>query len=414
MLSAAILDRISSEVGVTRDQAARTIALLDAGNTIPFIARYRKDATGGLDETKIEAIEERNHYFTALDQRRKAVLQNIEKLGKLTQPLREAIEACMDKITLEDLYLPYKRKRQTRAATARSRGLEPLAEFIRSGAGADLLGAAAKYVDAAKGVTTADEALAGARDILAEEISEDAACRAMLRDRMASSGVLRAHSTKSAEAAKTKYEAFYDFSEPLGKVPAHRLLAILRGNREGVLRIELQLDDEAIKAEISQRYAGGATTPCGTAMREAASDAYDRLLRPSIESEVINEARQRADEGAIRVFRENVKSLLLAPPAGRIAVMGVDPGLKSGCKLVVVGDTGDVVGFAVVHPEDSAKREDARAVARDLMPRLKVRAVAIGNGTGSREAMSFIRECVDGIAENRPFVAIVSESGASV
>ncbi len=414
MLSAAILDRISSEVGVTRDQAARTIALLDAGNTVPFIARYRKDATGGLDETKIESLEERNHYFTALEQRRKAILQNIEKLGKLTDPLRGAIETCMDKVLLEDLYLPYKRKRQTRATLARSRGLAPLAEFIRTRAGDDLAGEAAKYVDAAKGVATADDALAGARDILAEEISEDAGCRAMLRERMATAGVLRAHATKTADGAKTKYDAYYDFSEALSKVPAHRLLAILRGNREGVLRIELQLDDAALKAEIALRHGADESTPCGAAMLQAVSDAYDRLLRPSIESEVIHDARQRADDSAIRVFRENVKSLLLAPPAGRIAVMGVDPGLRSGCKLVVVGDTGDVVGFAVVHPEDTAKREDARIVARDLMRRLKVKAVAIGNGTGSREAMAFMRECVDGIEENRPFVAIVNESGASV
>ena len=414
MLSAAVLDRISSEVGVSKEQVARTISLLDSGNTIPFIARYRKDATGGLDESRLEAIEDRNHYFTALEQRRRAILQNVEKLGKLTEPLRAAIEACMEKAALEDLYLPYKRKRQTRATIARARGLAALAEFIRSGPGDDLAAEAAKHVDPAKGVVTADDAIAGARDVLAEDISEDASIRAFLRDRMMTAGLLRAHATKMAEDGKTKYESFYNFSEPLAKVPAHRLLAILRGNREGVLRIEVQLDDAALKTELVQRNNADAPTARGAAMRDAISDAYDRLLRPSIESEAINEARQRADESAIRVFRENVKSLLLAPPVGRIVVMGVDPGLKSGSKLVVVSDTGDVVGFAVVHPEASGKRENAHAVVRDLIRRLKVGAIAIGNGTGSREAMTFIRECLDGIAENKPFVALVSESGASV
>ncbi len=414
MLSAAILDRIASEVKVTAEQVARTVALLDAGNTIPFIARYRKDATGGLDEVRLESIEERNHYFTALEQRRRAILQNIEKLGKLTEPLRSAIESCMDKTALEDLYLPFKRKRQTRAMLAQARGLAPLAEFIRTQPQGDLASEAVRYVDPAKGVPAADDAILGARDILAEDISEDAPTRASLRERMASQGVLRAHATKTAGAGKTKFDAYFDYSEPLAKVPAHRLLAIMRGNREGVLRVELQVDDAALKAEIAARHSGDATTACGAVLRDAAGDAYDRLLRPSIESEVLSEARQRADESAIRVFRENVRSLLLAPPAGRIVTMGVDPGLRSGCKLAVVGTTGDLVGFAVVHPEEADKRENARAVVRDLAKRLKVSGVAIGNGTGSREALAFIRECVDGIEENKPFIAIVSESGASV
>jgi uncharacterized protein len=415
MFSARVIEQIAKEVSASPDQVGRTIALLNSGNTIPFIARYRKDAVGGLDEVRIEAVEAQNHYFIALEQRRRAVLQNIEKLGQLTEPLRAAIEACVDKAALEDLYLPFKRKRQTRAALAVARGLAPLAEFIWSQGSGAPEDEAAKYVDPAKGVDTAADALLGAKDIIAERICEDSAARGTLRKRLTEQGVLRAHSTKASDGQKTKYSAFYDYSEPLVKVPAYRLLAILRGNREGALRIELSLDDEAAKAEIAGLFIRDAASLCAALVREISNDAFDRLLRPLIESEVMAEARRRADESAIRVFRDNVKSLLMAPAAGRIAVVGVDPDPKSGCKLAVVDAKSDFAAAETVHPEQGPeKRQKAREAFLALARAHGVRAVALGNGTGSREALAFVRECLANFGEGAPFVALVNEGGASV
>lgn len=414
MFSAQVIERIAKEVSATPEQVERTIALLNGGTTIPFIARYRKDATGGLDETRLESIEQQNHYFIALEQRRRAALQNIEKLGKLTEPLRTAIEACTDKDALEDLYLPFKRKRNTRAAMAVAKGLAPLSEFIWSQSAGSLDEEAARYVDPAKGLNSPAEALQGAEDILAERISEDAAARGALRKRLLEQGQLKAHSTKASDGQKTKYTAFYDYSEPLQKVPAHRLLAILRGNREGALRIELALDDEAAKKDIAALFVGGEETPSAAMLRRIVNEAYDRLLRPAIESEAMAEARTRADESAIRVFRENVKSLLMAPPAGHLPVIGVDPTQKAGWKLAAVNAKGDFVGNATVHPDQGdEKRKDARETLISLAKLHNVQAIAVGNGSGGREALAFVREALPLFGENTPFVALVNEAGTT-
>lgn len=415
MFSARVIERIAKEVSASPEQVGRTIALLNSGNTIPFIARYRKDVTGGLDDARLEVIEAQNHYFIALEQRRRAVLDNIEKLGKLTEPLRAAIQACLDKAELEDLYLPFKRKRQTRAALGVARGLAPLAELIWAQGDSAPETEAARYIDPAKGVNSVAEALQGARDILAERVSEDAAARGALRKRMTEQGTLRAHSTKASDGQKTKFSAFYDYSETLNKVPAHRLLAILRGNREGALRIELAFDDATAKAEIAAVYIRDAASPCAAELRETVNEAYDRLLRPSIESEVMAEARARVEESAIRVFRDNVKSLLMAPPAGRIVVLGVDPGHKSGCKLAVVDNKSDHAGAATVYPEQGdEKRREAREALVGLVRQHSVQAIALGNGTGCREALAFVRESLAEFGEGAPFVALVNEAGASV
>jgi len=415
MFSARVIERIARLVSASPDQVSRTLTLLNSGNTIPFIARYRKDATGGLDDARLEAIEAQNHYFTALEQRRKAVLENIDKLGKLTETLRTAIEACLDKSELEDLYLPFKRKRQTRASLGIARGLAPLAELIWAQGDASPETEAARYVDPAKGVHSAAEALLGARDILAERIAEDAAVRGVLRKRLGEQGALRAHSTKVSEGQKTKYTAFYDYTEALSKVPAHRMLAILRGNREGALRIEVAIDDAAAKAEIAGLIIRSGDSPTAPLLRDAVGDAYDRLLRPSIESEVTAEARERAEESAIRVFRDNVKSLLMAPPAGRLAVLGVDPGHRSGCKLAVVDSKSDHAASATIYPDQGeAKRSEAREAFLGLLRQHGAQAIAVGNGTGCREALAFVRECLGELGEGAPFVAMVNEAGASV
>ncbi len=415
MFSARVIERIANEVSASLEQVGRAIALLDTGNTIPFIARYRKDVTGGLDDARLETIEAQNHYFIAFEQRRRAVLGNIEKLGKLTDPLRAAIEACLDKAELEDLYLPFRRKRQTRAALGVARGLAPLAELIWAQGEGPPEAEAERYVDPAKGVHSAAEALQGARDILAERVSEDAAARGVLRKRMTGQSTLRAHSTKASDGQKTKFTAFYDYAENLSKVPAHRLLAILRGNREGALRIELAIDDEAAKAEIAAGFIRNAASPCAPVLQETVNEAYDRLLRPSIESEVMAEARARVEENAIRVFRDNVKSLLMAPPAGRLVVLGVDPGHKSGCKLGVVDNKSDYAGAATVYPEQGdEKRREAREALVKLVRDHGVQAVALGNGTGCREALAFVRQSLEEFGEGAPFVALVNEAGASV
>lgn len=417
MLSASIIERIAGDVSAKPEQVSKAIELLNSGNTIPFIARYRKDVTRGLDEGRLERVDSLNQYFIALEQRRAAVLQNIEKQGKLTENLREAIARCMDKNSLEDLYLPYKRKRQTRAAMARAKGLEPLADFLwaQEGGAEAIEEEAARYVDPAKEVASAEDALAGAKDILAERVAEDAEARARLRDRMAEEGVVRSFSTKTADGQKTKFSDYYDFSEPLKKIAGHRLLAVLRGVREGLLRMELALDDDAIRGEIVSRCLQEAGSPFEPIVREVVEDAYTRLLRPSIENEVLGEARKQADETAIQVFRENTKNLLMAPPAGRLVVLGVDPGLRSGCKLAVVDAQGDLAEHATVYPEENEdKRRAGQDALRALVAKHGVQAVAVGNGTGSREALAFVRGSLQEAGEAGPFVALVNEAGASV
>ena len=413
MLDAKFMERIASEAGTTARQVGAAIELLDAGATIPFIARYRKDVTGNLDEVKLEAIGEANVYYTALLQRRAAVIDNISRQGKLTDELRAAIEACTGKDALEDIYLPFKRKRRTKATVAREQGLEPLAEYIfRLEPGERALDEiAGEFIRPDKAVDSADSALEGARCIVAEWVSVDPGVRAGLRARMMAEGLLATHSTKLSEGKKGKFESYYAFSEPVKKIPGHRLLAVLRGVKEGMLRMELTLDDAAMRAEISGRFVRGAEGPLASQFNLAIDDSYARLLRPSAENEVIATARKRAEDEAIGVFRANAQNLLMAAPAGRIPVMGLDPGLRSGCKLAVIDDTGTFKEEAVVFPE---KNEEAMATLRDLMTRNGVVAVAIGNGTGSREAAKFVGDAMTGFDGKKAFTVMVNESGASV
>ena len=413
MLDTKFVERIASEAGTTAKQVAAALDLLDAGATVPFVARYRKDATGNLDEVKLEAIGEANVYYTALVQRRAAVIDNISRQGKLTDELRAAIEACTDKDALEDIYLPFKKKRRTKATVAREQGLEPLAEYIfRLEPGErSIEEMAQEFVRPDKGLLSIDLALEGARCIIAEWVSVDPAVRAALRARMMSDGLIATHSTKLSEGKKGKFESYYDFSEPIKKMPGHRLLAVLRGVKEGMLRVELTLDDAAARAEIAGRFVRDGQGPLATQFNLAIEDSYGRLIRPSAENEVISGARKRAEDEAIGVFRANAHNLLMAPPAGRISVLGLDPGLRSGCKLAVVDDTGTFKEEALVFPEKGA---EAVTVLRELMDRNGVAAIAIGNGTGSREAAKFANDAIAGIDGKKAFTVMVNESGASV
>ncbi len=417
MLEEKFVERISKELSVRSQQAIKAIELLDGGATIPFIARYRKDVTGNLDEVQLEAIAERNTYFTALTQRRTSVLEAIEKQGKLTDELRAAIEGCSDKTTLEDLYLPYKKARRTKATVAREKDLEPLANFLMMQAlpAETIEEFAAKFVSAEKSVSSAEEALEGAGFILAEKISLDAETRALMRDVLIKQGKIAAQPTKNSEGKKTKFETYYDFSEAVEKIPSHRMLAILRGAKEGILRTELSVDDDKTMTDIGDRLVKEKGSPFEPYIRDAVKDAYNRLLRPSLENEVVNLIRDRAGEEAIRVFRENAHNLLLSAPAGQIAVVGIDPGLKTGCKIAVVDQTGAFLESATIFPTPPKNDTDgAEKVLLALMDKHNAKAIAIGNGTGSREVNAFVRGVLTKLDGKGAFCVFVNESGASI
>jgi len=417
MLEAAMVERIASEAGVKPEQVGAAVQLLDKGATIPFVARYRKDVTGNLDEVQLERIAERNHYYTSLLQRRNSIVENVRKQGKLSPKLEEALRACLDKNELEDLYLPFKQKRRTKATAAREQGLEPLADFILQQEADErgLQAVAETFVSSEKGVADADAALEGAQFILAERVSLHAETRTLVRTRMLEDGRIHSVGTKLAENGKTKFETYYDFEEPLKSIPSHRFLALLRGVREGVLRMDILVDDEAVLNAIAAQFIRDPESEFAAPLREAIDDAYKRLLRPSIENEVLASVRKAADEHAIHVFRENAQNLLMAPPAGRMPVIGVDPGLRTGCKLAVIDDTGHFLEHATVFLQASDERvQEARTVLQEMLTKHGVKAVAIGNGTGSREAYAFVREVLREQGDRDAFAVLVNEAGASV
>lgn len=417
MIETKFVERIAHETHARPEQVAAAIALFDKGATVPFVARYRKDATHNLDDARLETIHDRNMYFIALTNRRNAVLENIAKQDALTDELRAQIEACFDQVTLEDLYLPFKKQRRTKATMAKDQGLEPLANFLwAQEAGPQTVEEyAATFVTPVKSVISVEEALDGARNIIAEKISVDPWARAGLRERMQKQGVFKSVATKAAAEEKTKFEQFYNFSQPLKDVPPHRLLAILRGARLGILKIDVELDDEQAQVEVVAHYVKDTASPFAVHISQASVDAYKRLLRPSIENEVIAIAREKADTEAIAVFRENARNLLLAPPAGHMPVIGVDPGLRTGCKLAVIDKHGTYLESATIFPLEPHNDADKASVTLlELMDKHGVNAIAIGNGTGSREVAKFIDELLKKSERKGAFTVLVSEAGASI
>lgn len=413
MLSASTLEFIAKEIGVEATQASKAIEFFGGGATIPFVARYRKDAMGKLGEKKLEEIARLSQYFTSLDQRRNAMLETIEKQGKLTPELREAFNVCIDKYQLEDLYLPFKKKRRTKASLAQERGLKPLADYLADKESteeglAEQIQACVKDAD---GLRSPEEVLEGARHILAERISLNATARQRVRDEMISKGRIASFSTKNSEGKKTKYESYYKFEDLISRIPSHRLLAILRGSREGLLRTELLIDDEAIRKELTERFLDGAAPALADQLNQAVSDAYNRLMRPSIENEVVSLARRRADEHAIVVFRENAQSLLLAPPAGKIRVLAVHPGLKGGCHVSVIDEKGDLIKTQEIAPDENP--EEAKKILCDLIETHSVQAVVAGSGNISRESSKFARELLAEHKNPKVFFAVVNEAGVS-
>ena len=415
-LSPAVPQHISAQLGVSLKSVAATIGLLDEGAAVPFIARYRKEVTGNLDEVQIRSIEEKLAYFRELEDRRRTVLHTIDEQGKLTAELRARLLAVVEKNELEDLYLPFKPKRRTKASIAREKGLEPLARHLweQRPTGVPLDRFAGTFVNAEKQVASADDALAGARHIVAEWISENAEFRKGIRGMMSQHGVVASRAIEGVEDVERKYQMYGDYREAAARIPSHRMLAVRRGAKEGFLTFEIEMDPAQPVAWLKSRVlrVRGEWTPH---LEQAVEDAYERLLNPSIQTEVRLELKDRSDEEAIRVFRENLENLLLSAPAGRLGVLAIDPGIRTGCKLAVVDDTGKFLESAVIYLMEP--RKDLAGAARTLaglIARHHVRAIAIGNGTGSREASAYVRDFLRQAALADVFSVVVSESGASV
>ena len=403
--------QIARELNLTDRQVQAATALLEEGATVPFIARYRKEATGGLDEVNIIAIRDRLEQLEALDNRRTAILKSLEEQGKLTDELKGTVLAAPTLAVLEDIYLPYRPKRRTRGMIAKERGLEPLAARIFDQGDIDPRGEATPFLDPKKGVETVDYALAGARDIIAEWINEDAKVREALRELFARKAVIRSKVVKGKEEEGAKYKDYFEWEEPVATAPSHRVLAIRRGTAEGVLTFRLLPDEERTIAILEQHFVKG-ESPAADEVRLAVRDSYRRLLGPSMETEIRLESKNRADTEAIRVFTQNVRNLLLAPPLGQKRVLAIDPGLRTGCKIVCLDAQGKLLHNETIFPLPPKGRvKESDETIKKLIERFEIEAIAVGNGTGGRETETFCR----GIDFGRQVpVIVVSESGASV
>jgi uncharacterized protein len=415
VLSTPVLIHIAQQINVPLKGANAVIELLDEGATVPFIARYRKEATGNLDEVQIRDIQEKLEYFRELEERRKTVLDTIAGQGKLTPELAARINAVLEKNELEDLYMPYKPKRRTKASIARDKGLEPLAQYLWDQTGGSSLAEfSATFVSEEKGVASSEEALEGARHIIAEWVSENAAFRKEVRSMMMAEGLVTSRAIEGVPDPEGKYQMYVQFSEPASKIPSHRMLAIRRGAKEGILIFEIEMDPVKpltwLRAQVV--HAAGEWAPH---LERAIEDSYDRLLNPSIQTEVRLELKDRSDEEAIKVFRENLENLLLSPPAGMLTVLALDPGIRTGCKIAVVDDTGRFLEHAVIYPfEPRNDVPGSRKTLASLIARHNVQAIAIGNGTASRESQSFVQDFLREVNLTKIFSVSVSESGASV
>lgn len=400
---------ISKALGIPARQVEKTMGLLDEGATIPFISRYRKEVTGGLDEVQIGDINDHYGKLKEVSKRKETILASIDEQGKLTPELKKRIEASWDSTELEDIYLPYKPKRQTKAEIARKKGLEPLATLLMLQTAQDSTKAASPYV---KGeVKDVREALQGARDIIAEWVNEDEQARNTVRNSFSRTAVIASKVVKGKEEEGSKYRDYFDFSEPLNRCSSHRLLALRRGEAEGFLRVSISPDAEGCIERLNRRFVKG-RSDTSAQVEEAVGDSFKRLLKPSIETEFANLSKMKADEEAIRVFSENLRQLLLSPPLGQKRVLGVDPGYRTGCKVVCLDAQGNLVHNEAIypHPPQNEKGKAASKVAQ-LVSTYAIDAIAIGNGTASRETEQFIT----GIRYDRKVqVFVVSENGASV
>ena len=400
---------IASALNIAERQVNNTLSLLNGGATIPFISRYRKEATGGLDEVQIGEIKERHNKLTEIAKRKETILKTIEEQGKLSDELKKRIEACWDATELEDIYLPYKPKRKTRAEAARQKGLEPLATILMMQRENNLMARVRTFI---KGeVKDEEDALKGARDIIAEQVSEDERSRNQLRNQFSRQAIITSKVVKGKEEEAAKYKDYFDFSEPLKRCTSHRLLAIRRGEAEGLLKVSISPDDEECTERLERSYVRG-SNECSQQVKEAVRDAYKRLLKPSIETEFAALSKEKADEEAIRVFAGNLRQLLLAPPLGQKRVMGIDPGYRTGCKVVCLDAQGNLLHNETIypHPPKSEHSLSARKLTK-LVEQYQIEAIAIGNGTASRETEAFV---TNQRYDRKLQVFVVSEDGASI
>ena len=405
--------KLAEELNIKKSQAEATIKLIDEGNTIPFIARYRKEVTGALNDEILRNLYERLTYLRNLEDKKQSVLGSIEEQGKLTEELKARIEAAETLVVLEDLYRPYKQKRKTRASVAKEKGLEPLAAYIlEQNAAAPLLETAQAYVDAEKGVADAKEAIDGAKDIIAEQISDEADYRIYIRNLTFEEGKIV--STAKDEKEQSVYENYYAYEEPIKKVVGHRILALNRGEKEKMLIVKIEAPTDRILRYLEKQVITADNPVTTPVLTEVIADAYTRLIAPAIEREIRNELTEKAEDGAITVFGKNLEQLLMQPPiAGRV-VLGWDPAFRTGCKLAVVDETGKVLDTTVIFPtEPQNKVKESKEILKKLIKKYHVSLISVGNGTASRESEQVIAELLKELDTKVEYV-IVNEAGASV
>ena len=401
---------ISQELGVNSRQVSTTISLLDDGATVPFIARYRKEMTGSLDEVQITTIRDRVQQLRDLDKRREAVLKSITEQGKLTPELEQQIQGAETMAMLEDIYLPFKPKRKTRASMAREKGLQPLADSLLLQEKDSVSTLAAAFIDPEKGVSSEEEALAGARDIIAEQIAEDAEIRAKARQLFLEKGLFVSRVVPGKEEAALKYKDYFEWSEPLQDAPSHRVLAMRRGEKEEMLYLDITVEEELVLTAMEKSYIK-ASNEAAAQVKTALHDSYKRLLKPSMETEVRVLTRQKADDEAIRVFADNVRQLLLAAPLGQKRLLALDPGFRTGCKTVVLDAQGALLENTTIFPHNGAGGlAEAAKTVELLVKRYEVEAIAVGNGTAGRETEDFVRK----LGLKDVSIVMVNESGASI
>ena len=402
-----LFSKISTALQISENQVRKTIALLDEGGTIPFISRYRKEMTGSLDEVQVAAIRDLRDQFVELEKRRDAILKSLLELEKLTPELEKAVRAAETLAKLEDIYLPYKPKRKTRAMAAREKGLQELANKLFQQRLVSPEELAASYLEH---VSNIDEALAGARDILAEEMMETAEAREEVRNLFTRKTTVKSSIAKGKQEAGIKYKDYFDWSESLAQAPSHRILALFRGENEGFLNLSLLGPDEEVLTKLERRFITG-NNSCAKQVEMAIQDGYKRLLMPAMETEVRAEAKKRADENAIRVFAENIRQLLLAAPLGQKRVLALDPGFRTGCKVVCLDEQGSLLANTAVYPHTGpGQASEAAETIKEWVKKYQIQAIAIGNGTAGRETESFVRN----LNLNGIHIIMVNESGASI
>ena len=413
-----LTELLSEELNLEITQITNTLSLLQEGATIPFIARYRKERTGNLNESQIKDLFQKYRYYTELEERRATILKSIESQNELTPELAERIKSVLSKTELEDLYLPFKPKRATLATKARDAGLEPLARWLYQlrDSTADIVKKAQDFLNQAKGIDSTEKAIQGAGYILAEELAENAEVRKWLRELAQADGVLKSKVRKKFVNQKSKFQMYYDFAEKVRLLPSHRILAMLRGEREKILAVKLVIPEQKTLAYLEKKFIQYPDSAAAPLLTSIIKDSWERLLLSATETEVRKQLRERADEEAIKVFSENLEVLLLAPPAGQKPVLGIDPGFRTGCKLAALDKTGKMLEYQTIFPHEPQKKiNESVGLLRRMLHDHEIQLIAIGNGTASRETEDLVRLVLKDLSpDQRPACIMISEAGASV